>query len=86
MKHNLFHRCQRPVPGTPIINTTASQLIYFGAVAYTLGSMTWANFIPTSELKSALLPNLFAMSAAFIIFVIPYESIFRGIFKNKRMP
>ena len=46
MKYTLYHRCQRPVPGTPIINTTVSQIIYFAAIAYTLGSMTWANFLP----------------------------------------
>ena len=46
MKGNLFHRAQRPVPGTPAIHTAVSQVIYFGAIAYSLGSMTWANFLP----------------------------------------
>lgn len=71
-KYNLFHRSQRPVPGTPIINTTVSQLIYFGAVAYTLGSMTWANFLPDSQFKAALIPNIFALAASVIIFLLPY--------------
>jgi len=47
-KYSLFKRCQRPVPGTKIINTTMSQLIYFGTIAYTLGSLTWANFLPNT--------------------------------------
>ncbi|MCB0371291.1 MAG: hypothetical protein KDD45_18200 [Bdellovibrionales bacterium] len=86
MKHNLYHKCQRPVPGTPLIHTTVSQIIYFGAVAYTLGSMTWANFIQGSQFGAALLPNLFALAAAVIIFLLPYESLFRRLFKEKRMP
>lgn len=85
-KFNLFHRSQRPVPGTPIIHTTLSQVVYFGAIAYTLGSMTWSNFLPSSEFKAALLPNLFALSAAVIIFLLPYESLFNKIFKSKAMP
>jgi len=47
-KYSLFSRCQRPVPGTKIINTAMSQMIYFGTIAYTLGSLTWANFLPSS--------------------------------------
>lgn len=63
-----------------------SQMIYFGTIAFSLGSMTWANFLPTSQFREALLPNLFSLSMGFIIFIVPYESIFRKVFKNKRMP
>jgi hypothetical protein len=85
-KYNLFHRSQRPVPGTPIIHTTLIQVVYFGAVAYTLGSMTWANFLEGSQFKAALLPNLLALSAAVLIFLLPYESLFSRVFKSKAMP
>lgn len=72
MKYTLYHRCQRPVPGTPIINTTVSQMIYFAAIAYTLGSMTWANFLPESQFEDALVPNLIALGLACLIFLVPY--------------
>ena len=85
-KYNLFHRSQRPVPGTSIINTTVSQLLYFGAIAYILGSMTWANFMPESQMKKALAPNIVGLIAAVIIFLLPYETIFNKIFKEKKMP
>ncbi len=61
-------------------------MIYFGAIAYTLGSLTWSNFIPQSPFNSALPPNIVAGSFALIIFLLPYETIFRKIFKSKRMP
>lgn len=48
-KYSLFKRCQRPVPGTKILNTAMSQMIYFGTIAFSLGSLTWANFLPEND-------------------------------------
>jgi hypothetical protein len=86
-KFSLYKRCQRPVPGTKIISTAMSQMIYFGTIAYSLGSLTWANFLPqTNTFDQSVLPNLLSVSVGTLIFVLPYEMIFRKIFKNKRMP
>ena len=86
-KYSLFNRCQRPVPGTKILNATMSQMIYFGGIAYTLGSFTWANFLPeNAKFVDTVPPNLVAASFSFLIFVFPYEAVFRKLFKGKRMP
>lgn len=86
-KYSLFKRCQRPVPGTKILSTAMSQMIYFGTISFSLGSLTWANFLPQiNTFEQSIPPNLLSASVAFFIFVMPYEIIFRKIFSNKRMP
>lgn len=44
-KYSLFHRSKRPVPGTNLVNNAMYQLILFGGIVYSLGSLTWSNFL-----------------------------------------
>ena len=45
-KYTLFNKMQRPVPGTDLVNVTMFQLILTGGFIYSLGSLTWSNFMP----------------------------------------
>jgi hypothetical protein len=46
-KHTLFNKMNRPVPGTDLVNVSMFQMILIGALVYSLGSLTWSNFMPT---------------------------------------
>lgn len=45
-KNSLFNRMRRPIPGTDAVNLTMFQLIICGGLFYSLGSLTWSNFLP----------------------------------------
>lgn len=75
-KHALFARMKRPVPGSDLIHDTMSQLLFMGAVAYSLGSLTWSNFFPNGIPKYALLPNLIALGISAFILIFPVSLIF----------
>lgn len=45
-KYSLFNKMKRPVPGTDLVNVAMFQYIVFGGLAYSLGSLTWSNFLP----------------------------------------
>jgi hypothetical protein len=38
---------------------------------YTLGSLTWANFIPTGIPQSAIIPNAISAGFSLLILIIP---------------
>jgi hypothetical protein len=44
-KYSMFNKMKRPIPGTGLINLAMFQVILFGGVAYSLGSLTWSNFM-----------------------------------------
>lgn len=72
-KYSLFSRSQRPVPGPDNITSKLHQLIFFGPVAFALGNLTWAWFLPDESFRSSLVPNLISLGLALIIFIFPYE-------------
>lgn len=78
-KYSLFQRSQRPVPGTDVVSFTMYQMIYFGAAAYALGSLTWSAFLPDNNFRNSLVPNLIAAGLSVVIFFFPY-----GAFAEKR--
>jgi hypothetical protein len=71
----LFHRYRRPVPGTDFINKAVYQLIFFGPLIYSLGSLTWANFDPNGMPPEALLPNLLALLFSVILVILPMNTV-----------
>lgn len=74
-KYVLFNRAKRPPPGSDIINAAMSQVIYLCPLVYSLGSLTWPIFIPGGSPYSSLLPNLIAVGASVVMFIIPLEAI-----------
>ena len=74
-KYSLYARCQRPVPGPDTITSKLYQLIFFGAVAFALGNLTWSWFLPDKGFRNALTPNLITLGISLIIFIFPYEKL-----------
>ncbi len=66
---------QRPIPGTDLVNVTMFNLILLGGFFYTLGSLTWSNFMPNGIPKESLLPNLIALGVSILMFLMPYRAI-----------
>ena len=50
-------------------------MIYLGAVAYALGSLTWSSFLRQENFRNSLVPNLISAGLGLLIFVFPYESV-----------
>lgn len=65
----------RPVPGTDLVNITMFQLILFGGLIYSLGSLTWSNFMPSGIPKQAVVPNLIAVGISILMLLLPYRAI-----------
>lgn len=74
-KYTLLNKMQRPVPGTNLVNVTMFQLILIGGFVYSLGSLTWSNFMPGGIPQEALLPNLIALGIGVLTFLLPYRAI-----------
>ena len=74
-KYSLFSRSQRPVPGPDVITSKLYQLVFFGAVAFALGNLTWAWFLPDPSFRNALVPNLISLGLSLIILIFPYEKV-----------
>lgn len=74
-KYTLFSRMNRPVPGTDLVNVTMFQLLLFGGLIYSLGSLTWSNFMPSGIPKQALIPNLIAIGISIFMLLLPYRAI-----------
>ena len=81
-KNAIFNRMKRPVPGTDVVNVAMFQLIYMGGIFYSLGSLTWANFLPGGIPENALIPNLVALGISIIIALLPYKGIFGLLFED----
>ena len=45
-KWSLFNRMRRPIPGNDMVNAAMGQLIFLGPFIYSIGSLTWSNFLP----------------------------------------
>lgn len=83
-KYSLFNRMRRPVPGTDVIHLTMFQLIYLGGIVYSLGSLTWSNFLPGGAPENALLPNLIALGVSVLTALLPYRAIFTLAFEDEQ--
>lgn len=81
-KHSIFNRYKRPVPGGNIIDKAMFQFIDFGPIVFSLGSLTWSNFLPDGEPKYALVPNLISCGVALITFIFPYHKFISKIRKS----
>jgi hypothetical protein len=79
-KYSLFHRCKRPVPGTRILYNVMVQFVYAGGLFYSLGSLTFINFLPKDVLKTdlrfALVANILSVAFAGVSLFIPYSYIY----------
>lgn len=79
-KYLLFNRYRRPVPSTDFVNRAAYQVIQFGPFLYSIGSLTWSNFMPGGVPTTALLPNLIALGISLLIVILPLNTILMGCF------
>lgn len=87
IKYSLFHRCKRPVPGTRILYDTMVQFVYAGGLFYSLGSLSFINFIPKDifaiELNFALIANLIAIGISALSLFIPFSYLYALVFDTK---
>jgi hypothetical protein len=74
-KYSMLNKMKRPVPGTDIVNFAMFQVILFGGITYSLGSLTWSNFMPEGIPKQAVLPNLIAIGISIGMILMPYNTI-----------
>ena len=75
-KWALFNRMRRPVPGNDLINTAMGQIVFFGPIVYSLGSLTWSNFFPDGTPKYAIVPNLIGLGISVLMFIFPLSILF----------
>jgi hypothetical protein len=78
-KYSIFYRMKRPFPGTDMVNTAMHQLIYLGPLVFTLGNLTWSNFLGNGP-NAALIPNIISLGLSLVIAVFPYEIVFTQMF------
>ena len=81
-KYSIFSRCKRPIPGTNLVNTAMFQLIYLGPLFFTLGALSWSTFFPEGVPKRGFIANIVCLCLSVLIFLLPYEAIFRSIFSD----
>ena len=74
-KYSMFYRYRRPVPASDFINQAVYQFVHFGPFIYSLGSLTWSNFMPNGIPENALIPNLITLGFSVLIFVVPIKVI-----------
>lgn len=74
-KHDVFNRMKRPVPGTDRVNVIMFQFILFGGFFYSLGSLTWSNFISDGAPKQTSVPNIVALIISIITILFPYRAV-----------
>ena len=79
-KYCIFYRYRRPVPSSNFVNKACYQIIMFGPLLYSLGSLTWANFMPGGVPTSALLPNLIALGFSLLLILLPLDTFIVGCF------
>ena len=79
-KYCMFYRYKRPVPATDFVNQALYQIIHFGPFIYSLGSLTWSNFMPGGIPEEAIIPNLIALGFSVLIFIVPMKLIIIGCF------
>lgn len=74
-KYCIFRRMKRPVPGTNLVHVAMEQIVLLGGILYSIGSLTWANFVADGQPRAALLPNLIALGFGVLMFLLPYRAI-----------
>lgn len=79
-KYCMFYRYRRPVPATDFVNQAIYQIIHFGPFIYSLGSLTWSNFMPGGIPEEAVIPNMIALGISVLIFLVPMKLILIGCF------
>lgn len=79
-KYCMFYRYRRPVPSSDFVNQAVWQIIHIGPLLYSLGSLTWANFLPEGFPKSAIVPNLIALGFSILLIIVPIKPILMGCF------
>lgn len=84
-KYCIFYRYRRPVPSSDLVNKAAYQIIMFGPLLYSLGSLTWSNFIPGGVPTSALLPNLIALGVSIVILILPLNTLIVSCFFSDKI-
>ena len=77
-KYCMFYRYRRPVPASDFINQAVYQFIHFGPFIFSLGSLTWSNFMPDGIPDNAIIPNIVAVCISVLIFVVPIKVILIG--------
>ncbi len=77
-KYCMFYRYKRPVPGTDFVNQTVWQIIHLGPLMYSLGSLTWSNFLPNGIPEKAIIPNLIALGFSVLLILVPFKAILMG--------
>jgi hypothetical protein len=85
-KYCMFYRYRRPVPASDFINQTAYQIIHFGPFMYSLGSLTWSNFMPGGIPEDAIIPNLIALGLSILIIIVPLKLILVACFFQDEDP
>ena len=81
-KYTLFNKMKRPYPGTDLINVAMGQLILLGGIFYALGSLCWTAFFPGAIPANALVPNLIALGFGALLFIFPFNALYRCIFSD----
>lgn len=79
-KYCMFYRYRRPVPGSDFVNQAVWQIIMMGPILYSLGSLTWSNFLPEGFPQNAIVPNIIALVLSALLFFVPLKPILLGCF------
>ena len=79
-KYCMLYRYRRPVPGSDFVNQAVWQIIHLGPFLYSLGALTWSNFMPDGIPERAIVPNLIALGFSVLLIVVPIKSILIALF------
>jgi hypothetical protein len=85
-KWSLFNRMRRPVPGNDLINTAMNQIIFLGPLVYSLGSLTWSNFLQGGIPAKAIVPNLIAVGISAFMLIFPMTLVIESCISDKKEP
>ena len=77
-KYILFNRPKRPVPGTNLINTAIAQVFALGGLTMALGTLVIFELTTSETLPSVRIPIIVSIIMGGVVFLIPYEWIFRN--------
>jgi len=60
------------------MGSVMQQFIYFGGVAFALGSLTWSIFLPNSKFRSSVVANFVNLGISVILFLFPYSAFVKN--------
>lgn len=66
---------KRPIPGTNLVNAAMFQIVLSGGLVFSLGNLTWSNFMPNGIPEDALFPNVIGLGIGLFVFMVPYGTI-----------